>query len=449
MNLSENNLTILRKDALRFFNDGVKAVDAYSSINNHFKLNENILTISNINGAEKSFNLNQYKSIYVVGAGKASVKMADAVLSILNRRITDSLIITKYGFSTSTINNQIIEAAHPIPDKEGISAAKRIIKICEKADAEDLIIFLLSGGASALLTLPEENISLKDLQQLNKILLSSGIEISEMNKIRKHISKVKGGKIAAIAEPAAIVTLAISDVLCDDMEIIGSAPTIADSSTFEDAFNILNKSNLINKIPYSIKEFISNRLNEKPKRFSDKNLLAKNTCNYFIIANNQIALNAVKLSAEKLGYNSLIVSNDMKGEAKLVAKNIAAFALGFHKGNDKKICLIYGGETTVKIKGKGKGGRNQELCLAAAIELEGKNNIVLLSCGTDGDDGTTDAAGAICDGQTIDRTKNLKLNAGYYLANNDSYSFFSQLDDLIKIPVAQTNVMDVVIVVAG
>ena len=446
MNLSDKNIKILRDDALRLFKSGIKAVDAYNSITKYLMLKDNKIFVSDIFGKRRNYNLKNYENIFVIGAGKASARMADAAESILGNKISDGLAVTKYKFSNKKLKRiKINEAAHPVPDKNGIKATERIIKICEKAGKNDLVIFLLSGGASSLLTLPEENIELNDLQHLNKLMLNSGLSIAEINTIRKQVSKVKGGKLAEIIKPAEIVTIIISDVIGDNVDIIGSAPTKINNTTAEDAYGILLKYNLMNKIPAAIKKNILKKVNEEINRVTET---TDSVADIFIIANNQEALNGIKNSAEKLGYDVTIVSNRLEGEAKTAAGKIVDFVSGNKKAGKRK-CFIYGGETTVTIKGNGKGGRNQELCLSAAIHLQGKNNIVLLSCGTDGNDGPTDAAGAICDGQTIKRAEKLLLNPAVYLKENDSYNFFSGLNDLIKIPVTQTNVMDVVIVITN
>ena len=445
MNLSDKNLRMLRSDALHLFKDAIKTVDAYSSIVEHLSLKNNIFTVSDIFGKRKIYDLSKYKNIYVVGAGKASAKMSEAVEAILGERISAGLVITKYKFSNKKLKRiKIDEAAHPVPDENGIKATERIIEICKKASKNDLLIFLLSGGASSLLTYPEVNISLNDLQHLNQMLLDTGLSIHEMNAIRKQVSKVKGGKLAEIARPADILTLVISDVIGDNVDIIGSAPTKSNSATADDALKILLKYNLMKKIPSSVKDFILAKKSGKDPNINERNVDAVEP-DIFIIANNQMALNGIRISAEKLGYKAEIVSNTLSGEARVTAKEIVESV--FEKTiSDIKQCFIFGGETTVTIKGNGKGGRNQELCLAAAINLKGMDNIVLLSCGTDGNDGPTDAAGAICDGKTILRAEKLKLNADCYLKENNSYNFFSKLNNLVKIQPTQTNVMDVVIV---
>jgi len=445
MILSDNNLRMLRSDALHLFKDAIKTVDSYNSIIEHLSLKDNNFTVSDIFGKRKFYDLSTYKNIYVVGAGKASAKMSEAVEAILGERISTGLVVTKYGFSNNQLKRiKIDEAAHPVPDENGIRATEKIIEICKKASKNDLLIFLLSGGASSLLTYPEANISLNDLQNLNQLLLNSGLSIQEMNTIRKQVSKVKGGKLAEIARPADILTLVISDVIGDNIDIIGSAPTRPNDTTADDALKILLKYNLMKEIPSSAKDFILAKRSGKDYNINERIIDAVEP-DIFIIANNQMALNGIKISAEKLGYDAEIVPNVLSGEARVTAKEIVETVL-VKKISGVKHCFIFGGETTITIKGGGKGGRNQELCLAAAIHLKGMDNIVLLSCGTDGNDGPTDAAGAICDGRTILKAEKLKLNAADYLKKNNSYNFFSKLNDLIKMPPTQTNVMDVVIV---
>jgi glycerate-2-kinase len=267
-----------------------------------------------------------------------------------------------------------------------------------------------------------------------------------LNTVRKHISAIKGGQLAKYVYPATIINLIISDVIGDHLDVIGSGITVPDPTTFEDSWNVVKKYSLENKIPHSVKIYLRDGIEGKaPETPKPGNPIFKNVCN-LIIGNNGLALSAIKNAAEERGYNAKIISPTLEGEAKDAGKFIAQIAKEYSLSEKKPVCLIYGGETTVTVKGNGKGGRNQELCLSTAVEIEGMKNITFLSGGTDGNDGQTEAAGAICNGSTIERAKELGLDALKFLNSNDSYNFFNKLEDLIITRPTNTNVMDIQIV---
>lgn len=439
----------LKKDVLYLFMEGIESVKPDKLIENHFVVEKDKLIVSDVNTAAEKFHLDEFERIFVIGAGKASSAMAGKVEEILGDKIDSGLIVTKYGFGTELKIIEQFEAGHPLPDKRGVAAADKIKMLCSSATEKDLIINLLSGGASSLLPSPARDISLEEKIQTTELLLNSGAAIDEINTIRKHVSTIKGGQLMQLAFPATVISLMISDVIGDDPGIIGSGPFFPDNSTFSDCLNILTKYDLINSVPSSVLQYLTegdnNKKYETPS--SEDSIFSK--ANNFIIGNNLICLNHIKNTAQNLEYDSKILNTHLSGEAKQVGLDIASDAVEFSEHGaeiGKKYCLIYGGETTVHIFGSGKGGRNQELVLASAIKLNGIRGISLLSGGTDGNDGPTDAAGAYCDWTTIERATVLNLDAQEYLSNNDSYNYFNELNDLIIIGPTKTNVMDIQIV---
>ncbi|MGB3862620.1 MAG: glycerate kinase, partial [Candidatus Aminicenantaceae bacterium] len=344
------------------------------------------------------------------------------------------------------------EAGHPVPDEAGLKGTQRIVKLLEKTGEKDLVLCLISGGGSALLPYPAEGITLDEKRQLTQILLESGATIHEMNVLRKHVSRVKGGKLARLAYPATLVTVILSDVIGDDLDSIASGPTVPDRSTYADCLRILHKYSVQDNIPKAVLDHLEKGaqglIEETPKVDDPAFFKTQNV----IVANNSLAVQAAKSKADELGYNSLTLSSYIEGETKDVALVHAAIAKEILKTGEpvsKPACVISGGETTVTICGKGKGGRNQEFVLAAAIAIDGLEKVVILSGGTDGTDGPTDAAGALADGRTVTRAASQGLDAQEYLRNNDSYSFFYPLGDLLKTGPTFTNVMDLRLVIVG
>jgi hydroxypyruvate reductase len=340
---------------------------------------------------------------------------------------------------------KLVEAGHPIPDKAGMDGTKLIVELLKQVKKEDLVICLLSGGGSALIPLPGKGISLKDKQIVNNLLLSCGAPIYEINTIRKHISQIKGGKMARIAYPAKLITLILSDVIGDNLDIIASGPTVPDQSSFPDCLNIIKKYSLSDKLPKNVLDYINKGVNGEIEENPKKNEPCfKNTDN-FIIANNFLAIKAAKQKAEKMDYNTCILSSFFEGETKDVAEFHVKIAKEIkNSGNPVKTpaCVISGGETTVTIKGKGLGGRNQEFVLAAVEQISEIRGAVILSGGTDGTDGPTSAAGAIADWTSFNIAREKGLAPKHYLDQNDSYNFFREVKGLITTGPTNTNVMD-------
>ncbi len=447
--MKENMCNYLKKDAIHFFKKGLESIDSYNLVQNRIRLNKNILSCNDIMNKLQTFNLDNYEKVFVVGAGKACSGMARAIEEILDDKLTDGIIVTKYGFTSDMNKIQLLEAGHPLPDKNGRIGAGRISEICKSAGKNDLVINLISGGASALLPFPSPDISLDEKAYTTKLLLESGATIDELNCLRKHLSQIKGGQLAKLAYPATVVSFILSDVINDELDTIGSGITVPDRTTFKDCKNIIDKYELGNRLPESVSSHINNgvsgEIDETPKMDDP---VFDNVSN-LIIGNNSIMLNSIKSIAEREGFRTTIRQNDLNGEANNVGVQISKDAKEFKQNNVKEnesYCFLYGGETSVTVNGSGMGGRNQELALAAAIELQGIEDIVILSGGTDGNDGPTDAAGAVADGSTLDRSKEIGLSAKKYLENNDSYNFFKQLDDLLITGPTNTNVMDIQVV---
>lgn len=430
----------LRADALDIFQAGLRSVDSFSAVLKHFSLNKNDLKVNGI-----KYPLDDYNNIYVLGTGKATAAMAQAVEEVLSNRITAGFINVKYGHKRPLKYITVKEAGHPVPDSAGLQGSEQIIHLLQSAGEKDLIIFIISGGGSALLPSPVPGLTLKDLQKTTQTLLEVGANIHEINTLRKHLSRLKGGRLAKMAYPATIISLILSDVVGDRLGSIASGPTFPDESTYHTCIHIIDKFDIRKKIPKSVLDFFVSGQNGKEEETVKSGDLVFKRIQNVIIGSNTQAVREAKRRAETLGYNSLILSSSMEGEAKEVAKMHASIAreiISTKNPLPPPACVISGGETTVTIRGHGKGGRNQEYALAAAVEIDGLDNTLILSCGTDGTDGPTDAAGAIVDGQTLNRAKQKKMDANKYLSENNSYPFFKALDDLIFTGPTFTNVMD-------
>ena len=372
--------------------------------------------------------------------------MAQTIEHILGSRITEGHIITKYEHSVPLKYIGTTEAGHPVPDDNGIKGTGKILSIVKKAEKDDLVICLISGGGSALLADVPEGCTLDDLKKVSSILLKTGANITEMNCIRKHLSAIKGGQLSRAAAPARVVSLILSDVIGDPLDVIASGPTAPDPSTFADAISIISKYNIGSEIPEKIirvlHDGLENKRQETLKKSDNILLLTSN----LIIGTNKLALNTAKEKAELLGYESHIVSNNLDADVSEVASYITELAKRVRSQKSaKKTCLLFAGEPTVKVKGSGLGGRNQHLALLMAVLLKDIPGITILSGGTDGSDGPTDATGAVVDCLTLQKAFDLGLNPGQFIENSDSYNFFKQVGGLIITGPTQTNVMDLMV----
>ena len=432
---------------MEIFTHALRAVDPVAAVKRCLKVEGGDLTVDG-----KAYSLRDYDRIYVTGAGKAGASMALAVERILGDRITKGVINVKYGHVSQLKRVKLNEVGHPIPDEKGVSGSEEIAELLEQLVEKDLVICLISGGGSALLPSPTEGISLEDKQRMTNLLLECGANINEINAIRKHISKLKGGGLARLAYPSTLIALILSDVVGDPLDVIASGPTVPDKSTFGDCMAILRKYDLLDRVPESIKariqRGIKGEIEETPKAGNPIFEKIQNV----IIGSNIIAVKAAEQRAGELGYNPFILSTYIEGETREVAKVHAAIAKEIIKTNHPigpPACIISGGETTVTIRGNGLGGRNQEFVLAAALDIQELTGVVVLSGGTDGTDGPTDAAGAIADVDTIRRAHEMLLNATASLNDNDSYHFFEKLGDLLITGPTNTNVMDLRLILVG
>ncbi len=436
-----------RTAARLIFDAALRAADPYQAVQRVMQRQGARLRVQ-----EREYDLTRFRNVFVVGFGKASATMARAVEDLLGDVLTRGWVTVKYGHTIPLTTHKIHlhQAGHPWLDHNSLEGTRRILEIFDAATEHDLIIALISGGGSALLELPVAGISLEDVRALTDALLRCGATINEINTLRKHISQVKGGQLARRAPNTALIALILSDVLGSPLDTIASGPTAPDSTTFADALAIIERYALRGQIPPTIVTHIERgargEIPDTPK--SAEALFAR--VQNVVIADVTLACDMAVQTARALGYNTMLLSSFIQGEAREFARVLAAIAREIVTSDRplaKPACIICGGETTVTVRGHGQGGRNQEIVLAAAIEIAGMSNVVVLSGGTDGTDGPTDAAGALADGNTLARAHQLGLEARACLANNDAYHFFQPLGDLLITGPTGTNVNDVTIVI--
>jgi glycerate-2-kinase len=447
--LIQNGETTLNRRAralaLKSLETAINAVDPKKIIESKFSFQNNLLQVN-----DYSFDLRKIKNVYVVGGGKASGAMAEALERVLDNHITDGLVNVPRGSKQKTHIIKLHESSHPIPDESGVEGTRRMLEIADKAEEDDLVVCLISGGGSSLMPLPRGKISIDDKRKVTDVLLKCGATINEINIVRKHISDFKGGWLAKKAYPATILNLILSDVVGDPLDFIASGPTVPDSTTFNDAINVLKKYSLWNEVPASVGKVLSDgekgTIPETPKA-GDRAF--KKVFNV-VVGNCRSASLATLETLKVAGLNALLLTSVLEGEARHIGVMLATIAREIIvSGNPvkKPAGIVAGGETTVSVVGKGRGGRNQEIALAAALKLGGLDGAVVASLSTDGVDGPTDAAGAIADGKTLARALKMGLSAEKFLAENDSYNYFSQLGDLIFTGPTGTNVNDVSVIV--
>jgi hydroxypyruvate reductase len=443
------NLKELREAAESIARSAIRAVDPEVLIRKSVNLAGDTLTVG-----ECCVDLSEFKRIFAVGGGKAGGSMAKALEEILGDRLSGGVIVVKDGYARPLKRLTLLEAGHPVPDERGVEASRRMLALlAEHARPDTLVLCLISGGGSALMPLPADGISLSDKQQTTRLLLECGASIDEINTVRKHISRIKGGQLARAAAPARLISLILSDVVGDSLDVIASGATIGDSSTYSDAETVLRNYKIWNRVPKivceTIKYGIEGRIKETPKPGEE---IFENVSN-IIIGNNQSAVEAASAEAASLGFHSLILSTCLVGEAREVGTVLASIAIEVAKRGrpvSAPACILAGGETTVTIRGGGMGGRNQELALAAALRISNaERNMVIASVGTDGTDGPTDAAGAIVDTTTVARARGQGLDPLQYLVRNDSYNALKPIGDLLVTGPTGTNVMDILMALIG
>ncbi len=431
--------TRLYSEAIKIFEAGTKSALPYHSVKKALKRRGKTLVVG---GREYPIR----GRIFAVGAGKASALMAKAAEEALGDALTAGLVVVKYGHKAKGVRKiELAEGAHPLPDANGAAATKRLVKLVESAGEDDIVIGLFSGGGSALLAAPYPGISLKQKIATTDLLLRCGADIGELNAVRKHISMVKGGQLARLVRPAKLINLLLSDVIGDRLDVIASGPAVPDLSDFKMAWRVVEKYKLVKKLPLAVRQRLrqgaAGKIADTPKKGEALFRGVKN----LVIGSNTIALESAAATAKCLGYKLELIRRPMMGEAGEYAKKFLQRALRGAK-KKKPYCLIAGGETTVTVTGKGKGGRNQEFALAVLRQLAGRQGVLVFSAGTDGTDGPTDAAGAAAWSGLLEKALKRGLDPDPYLANNDSYNFFRQAGGLYKSGPTGTNVMDLAMV---
>ncbi len=390
--------------------------------------------------------------VLVIGAGKASGAMAATVEGIWGDRIVDGLVAVKDGHVAPTRRVRLVEAGHPVPDERGAEAAEEIRVLAEAAGADDLVLVLVSGGSSALTPAPAPPITLADKQDVTRLLLAAGANIGQLNTVRKHCSMLKGGQLARAASPARVEALLLSDVIGDPLDVIGSGPTAPDDSTFAEALAVLDRFGLRGRAPSAVVERLERgargEIPETPKGGDPLFARVRNT----VIGNNALVVDAAALRARELGFAPHVLTRAFEGEAREAARGFVELARAIREGRGPiapPACVIAGGETTVTVRGRGRGGRCQEFALAAALAMDGMKNAVLLAVGTDGSDGPTDAAGAIVDGESAARGRAKGMNLKARLEDNDANPVFAGLGDLVVTGPTNTNLLDLYLLLLG
>lgn len=444
-----DKLNGLREVAREVFKEALRAADPVEAVLRHFRAKEGVLQIGGVN-----YFLNQFEHIYVVGAGKASARMALALEQALGDRISAGLIITKSGHGERLRRIEVREAGHPLPDEAGVRATDELVELVKRAGEHDLVLAVVSGGGSALLVSPAGNITLAELNRVTQTLLASGLPISEVNTVRKHLSRVKGGRLAEWVYPATLVTLILSDVIGDRLDLVASGPTVPDPTSFADALAVLNRHSLWNQMPGSVQELLEKGVRGEWKDTPGPDSEIFQRVQNIVVGSNTLSLEAAEYMVRKKGLNPLILSSTVAGEAREIAQFYLALARELRSNGRPAAlpaCLIAGGEPTVTLRlpVSGKGGRSQELALAVALGLEEIPGAVFLAAGTDGTDGPTDAAGAIAATDTCARCREQGLDPVRHLDRHDAYPLFQALNDLVITGPTGTNVMDVHLLLLG
>ena len=437
-------------DVCRILDAALQAADPAAAVSRFLSREGNRLA-----AGDRTYDLANIRRVFLIGAGKAGAPMAQAAVQILDDRLTGGVVIVKDGYSLREFNFptslKIIEARHPLPDERGVAATREILSLLSQADQSDLVLCLLSGGASALLTAPATGLTLTDLQQTISLLLHSGADIGEINAVRKHLDGIKGGGLAQVAAPARVISFILSDVVGDPLDIIASGPTAPDPTTFAQALAVLHKYHLLEQLPQAIRLHLQHgAAGAAAETLKPGDPLLEGVQN-LLVGSNAMAAQAAADTAAAGGFNTRVLTTTLQGEARLVGRLLAAAARDLAGGQSvlqRPACLIAGGETTVTVRGDGIGGRNQELALAAVEAMSDLPGTLLITLATDGGDGPTDAAGAVVSGETLARARALGLSPGAYLMRNDAYRFFEGLGDLLKPGPTHTNVNDLVLLFA-
>jgi len=433
-----------RWQALEVLAAALDAVDPAEAIRRAMVRDDEILRINGV-----AYDLTRYRRVLVVGGGKAGGSMAQAVAAILGERITAGWVNVKHGYTAPATRITVHEAGHPVPDAAGVAGTRAMVDLLRGVTADDLVLCVISGGGSALMTLPVEGVSLEEMQALTGSLLRCGAPIQAINTLRKHLSQVQGGQLARLAHPAAVVALILSDVVGSPLDVIASGPTVPDPTTFSDALQVIEQYRIEDQVPGPIRRHLARgaagEIPDTPKMGDPALERVQNV----IVADNARAAQAAVQRAQTLGFHTLLLSTYIEGEAREVAKVLAALAreiTATGRPAPRPACLILGGETTVTVRGDGTGGRNQELAVAAALAIRGMPSALVASLATDGSDGPTDAAGGLVDGTTVERAQAAGLSAQAALVDNDSYPYLERVGDLLVTGPTNTNVNDLMAV---
>jgi glycerate 2-kinase len=428
----------------RIIASSLEAVDPFTAVKRVVKREDGLIQVG-----DRSYDLQAYERIYIIGVGKGAYAMAEALFDLFGDQVKGGVVILKHMPEELNVDItehvQFITGAHPVPDESSVKASQKLADFVRNLDDRDLVFCVITGGGSSLMTLPAENISLAHIQQTTRTLLECGAEIDEMNAIRKHLEKLKGGGLARMVYPATMITLILSDVIGNPLDVIASGPTVADETTFQDAQAIVHKYQIEEKVPPAVlghlEEGAAGNVPETVKR-GDASL---ERVHNLVIGDNFMAAQAAYKAALQHGFNSVILTTHLHGEAREAGKFLASVVQQIDKFAfplQRPLCIIVGGETTVTLRGDGMGGRNQEVALAAVSDLNGLRDVAMVTLATDGEDGPTDAAGAIVSGNTYTWGLSLGIMPQKYLRSNDSYHYFEALDALIKIGPTGTNVND-------
>jgi glycerate 2-kinase len=430
----------IRSQLTTLFATAVSAVDPQQLVQRVVRVKDNILLLQ---AGEQLLTVPLSERVLVVGAGKGAGFLAEGLEAILDQRIAGGVIIVPSGQTAILHRVTLVNGEHPLPGPGSVSGAKQIAALLSHRQASDLICVCLTGGASSLLVSPASGISLREKIAVNRLLLACGADIHEVNTVRKHLSQVKGGGLARWAFPNPLVSLLLSDVIGDDISTIGSGPTAPDTGTFRDAWTILDRYSLLEQVPPSVltrfRKGLAGSIPETPKPGDPVFARVHNV----VVGSNRLALAAAATAAQRSGFLPHVLPSALSGDTTEAAKSFSSTLRALLQACREPVCLLAGGETTVRVVGQGKGGRNQEFALAAAGELQQEEGWTLLSAGSDGIDGPTDAAGAFVDSHTIARARQQGLDPYFFLKNNDAYTFFSALDDLFLPGPTGTNVMDI------
>ena len=418
---------------------GLSTADPYHALLKHVAIDRHTLRVG-----RRTYDLSHIDRVVAVGAGKASARMAQALEAVLGTRLDDGLVIVKTGHTLATKRIAVLEAGHPIPDRAGLHATQRLLRLTQRLTPRDLLIVLLSGGASSLLPAPVTGVTLADKQRTTRLLLRSGATINEINVVRKHLSLIKGGGLAASTR-AKVVTLLLSDVIGDDLGSIGSGPTAGDPSTFADAVSVLQRYRSWRTVPEAVRRYLDRgRKGDAPETLKPGSRRLRSV-QHHIIGNNRLMLEAVARAAQQAGLHTTSISHPIVGEARTTVKQLTDLAKAITKGHDRlkrPCCVVAGGETTVTVTGRGEGGRAQEFAASAAFEIAGLPDAWVMALGTDGTDGPTDAAGAIVSGRTVERAKKLGIDLRSSLHRHNTYPALKALGCHVHTGPTGTNVND-------